>query len=521
MYTINKVPAIIRHVIPEPGASWKDIFPSKEAWNGTMIECSELLLRYYADQILLVRTQSDKGLRIFVSQQTGIWLDGEVGAGWGVLNSFAANAAGRQLQLDAQTSRPSFSQTDNAAVSQYKAATKESGRREIVRNIPLVVNELGISDVEFVAKLRTCEEDDLDRPGAYIGAQNGVIELDTGKLLVGEEALDKLITRSAPVLYLPDNEENIHKAWNSLPKSWEDETKKYLLAEIGHSLYGHVGRRAIVLIGPGGGGKTSILAAAKFALGPYLVGASADILMARKAEAAGHRPQFKPLLNARIAVLDEAQNLRIDRGVFKAITGDSAISHRSHHEEQRDDVFPATLFMPLNTPPRFGLDDDAIAERLRTIHIQSIPVDERQENWLEEQRQNASGWLALICRFAKEHPKQPTIPEASKTVLSEMRFDEMGEIGLWLENCCEEDEEGVITTQALWQTAASIVNQSEADELLEGFFTKRMLTSRFRSIHNLPPTIRLPQNKRGWRGYRLKIEEEKPFPFSYTDIENP
>ena len=449
---------------------------------GTELECSELLLRIHGDKLLLV--ESDNGtVRLLWMQETGVWQ--EVSPGMGQMGWYAVDAAVAQFQNALSRDPDEDSSRRASCFRRFTSQCSEKGRREIVRGVSVVLSALRNRDPDFVGRLTICRESDLDPPGRYIGAANGVIDLDTGALLTGREGAQCLVSRAAPTRYLPgeEGEAPAKKAWAALPAELDEETKIYLFAEIGFSLRGHPSRRLVVIVGPPRGGKTSILNLFRRVLGSYAVGVSQDVLQGAKGKS-GLAPELVPLMTARLGVMDEAESLQLSRGRLKAISGDSVISYRDLYQTQRDGVPTATLFMPLNQAPRFGMDDAAVLDRIRPLAFPAL--QEPQERWVDLQAENAEGWLRLVVDAAKSR-SVPDMPTSSKELRDTMRDDELGEVGVWLRDCLKEDSNGFVTTDQIWRGACEFVNVDPETAEMAGRFSKSRLTRAVRAQYSLPP----------------------------------
>ena len=482
-----------------PGA---EIDSKLTKWRGTNLECSDLLLRIHGDKLLLV--ESDSGsVRLLWMQETGVWR--EVTPGLGQTGRYAVDAACAQLQNALSRDPDGDSRRKAALVRQFCSRCNEKGRREIIRGVSVVLPALRDLDPDFVGRLIICHESALDPPGRYMGAANGVIDLDTGALLTGREAAKWLVSIAAPTRYLPDEEGAVlaREAWAALPAELDEETKSYLLLEIAYSLRGHPSRRVVVIVGPPRGGKTSIFTLLRRVLGPYAVGVSQDALQGRWGKG-GLAPELVPLMTARIGVMDEAESLQLAQGRLKAISGDSVISYRDLYQSQRDGVPTATLFMPLNQAPRFGMDDAAVFDRIRVLEFPAL--QEPQARWVALQAENAEGWLRLVVDSARNQTP-PEMPAASMNLRDAMRDGELSEVGIWVRDCLKEYPSGFVSTEQIWRAACEIAGVDPETANVAGGFSKSRLTRDVRDQFNLPPAKQQRINgksRRGFRGWALK-----------------
>ncbi|MCY4082032.1 MAG: hypothetical protein OXF54_17445 [Caldilineaceae bacterium] len=466
-------------------------------WRGTILECSELLLRVHGDKLLLV--ESDGGsVRLLWMQETGVWREDTPGLGQ--TGRYAVDAAIAQLRNALFLVPDGDGRRQAALARQFSSRCNEKSRREIIRGVSVVLPALRDLDPDFVGRFTICRESALDPPGRYIGAANGVIDLDTGALLTGQKAAKCLVTKAAPTRYLPDEEGAVlaNKAKAALPTELDEETKDYLVLEIAYSLRGHPSRRVVIIVGPPRGGKTSIFSLLRHVLGPYAMGVSQDALQGRGGKG-GLAPELVQLMTARIGVMDEAESLQLSRGRLKALSGDSVISYRDLYQSQRDGVPTATLFMPLNQAPRFGMDDAGVFDRIRVLEF---PVLQKpQERWVDLQAENAEGWLRLVVDSARNQTP-PEMPAASMNLRDAMRDEELSEVGIWLRDCLKEDPSGFVTTEQIWRAACNIVGVDSETARVAGGFSKSRLTRAVREQFRLPAAKQQRINGTSCRGFR-------------------
>ena len=115
--------------------------------------------------------------------------------------------------------------------------------------------------------LTRARRSDLDRPGApYVGAPNGVINLETRQVLTGAAAREKLVTRT---LLDPYDETAKHPAVDQLLSHLTPENREWLLGAAGWGLRGNPARRFYFLEGLGNDGKTTLFNALLETLGDY------------------------------------------------------------------------------------------------------------------------------------------------------------------------------------------------------------------------------------------------------------
>ena len=129
-----------------------------------------------------------------------------------------------------------------------------------------------------------------------------MIDLETGELLTGAGARRCLVSRCLPDPYDPDA---THEAVDKLLSHLGDSERDWLLSAFGHALRGQPNRRNYLLVGEGGGGKTTLMTAVGKALGDHAGFIAAGAISARK-YAGGPEPELEAFTNRRADVLFRA-----------------------------------------------------------------------------------------------------------------------------------------------------------------------------------------------------------------------
>ena len=471
---------------------------SAPTFEDTHLEVSECLLDSAQSELLLVNVADG---------ETGLLAVDDCGL-WQVAGVDVATAAACQEQRGRAFGRISDRGGEPKAFANAATRTRSwlrpANRKSIADDTALVY----LMNAHRWRDLRTCYQHDLDAPGEFLGVSNGVVNLRTGQLLSAAEGADKLITKAAPTPYNP--QANVAAAYAALP--WPTHLKDYLLREVAYSLLGRPTRRFVVLLGETGGGKTSIFSVLRECLGSGIaVAIHPDVVQAQKGNRSGLTPEVVPLVGSRLAVIDEAENLSVDSGRLKALSGDSMISYRNMYQTQQDGIVTATMFLPLNAPPVFGLGDEAVYERLRVVEVPQI--ENPTANWVEQQRPSHSAWLALLVGLCQEiiedGSKPPTMPADMQALKASMADEEIGEVGVWLRTCLQRSPGEVVSTREIWQAACLVAGADASDDKAKpGGFTKRKLSRAVRAMYKLPSPggVRDASGPggRGWDGWALR-----------------
>ena len=470
---------------------------STPTFEDTHLEVSECLLDSAQSDLLLVNV-ADGETGLLAVDDCGLWQVGGVDV---------ATAAACQEQRARAFARISDRGGEPKAFANAATRTRGWLRPAIRKSIADDAGLVHRMDAARWPDLRTCEQSDLDAPGEFLGVANGVINLRTGQLLDSAAGADKLITKSAPTAYNP--QANVAAAYAAIP--WPSHLKDYLLSEVAYSLLGRPTRRFVVLLGETGGGKTSIFSVLRECLGSGIaVAVHPDVVQAQKGNRSGLTPEVVPLVGSRLAVIDEAENLNVDSGRLKALSGDSMISYRNMYQTQTDGIVTATMFLPLNAPPVFGLGDEAVYERLRVVEVPQI--ENPTANWVEQQRPLHGAWLTLLVNLCQEIIENgglpPTMPADMQALKASMADEEIGEVGVWLRTCLQRSPGEVVSTREIWQAACLVAGaDADDDKAKPGGFTKRKLSRAVRATYKLPSPGGVRDSHgpggRGWDGWAL------------------
>ena len=295
-------------------------------------------------------------------------------------------------------------------------------------------------------ELTMCKESEIDANRRYLGAPNGVIDLDTGDLITGAAARGLLVSRTVPDPYDPTAQ---HSVIDALLAHLGDEEQKYLLSALGFALRGNPARRFYLLAGERNGGKTTVLAAAKACVGDVKAGGygmtiqPSVLLTDRMQHANGHQGGLFGVQDARIATVSEIPDGRgrFNVGLLKSLTGGDPDSVRDVGEKAGPSrPATATIFVAANPPDfdRLDLTDSALEDRARILPYPSLPAGQRNPSVLNTVQHNPKArqaMLAMLVRAAMAFAGNPFPPADIPSVVEaveDRRQASIGEVGQWL-----------------------------------------------------------------------------------------
>lgn len=376
-----------------------------------------------------------------------------------------------------------------------------------------------------------CKIDDLDADTRYMGAPNGVIDLDDGRLLGPLEGRKALLTKELPDEFDADAEHpDVERLTDRIPP----EVAEYLMRELAYSLRGYPERRIIFELdadavddgsgGGGGSGKTTRSNALQQALGPYASAIGEGALKpSRKGNNAS--PDMRTVMPpVRIGFAPEVESTSLDAARMKGLSGQDPVAWRDLYQSTRIGIPSATVWLQGNGLPLGGFNaagSPALQERIRVVSVPSIPAVERdpllRRKFGGEFEDGALRRRALVAKLVKlavgmrggEPPEQPgAVLDATARLLDA----DLGDEGRWLKGAVVKGGAGdVLYSSDLWK-AAVLYEGGDPAKAKDAFgMTKAKFTRNAREVLGLP---RLKQERsgqrkeKGWRGHRLSEEAD-------------
>lgn len=424
---------------PEPKAwSWfadDDIF---DQWEQTPDADMGRLMRAQAENLLVVRASDNDFFLLTCDNDSGVWVRHPA-----LVDTLLASTCKRWAKdaIDAQTPQ-------QVAVTRWQARGANRRQRD---------NTLGscgrvFLDWERQGKLPTgltnCHDGELNADRRYIGASNGVIDLDTGTLLAGEAARSKFITRRVPDDFdLQATHPDVDRIFAHL----HDDERKYLLDAFSYAVRHGPGKRHYILLGDTNGGKSTVLSMIVAALGSKTTGYgqtinSDSLLVPRFSNPHGHQAGLWGIQDTLVAVANElpaGKRDRLDTDLLKRWDGVADMSIRELGEKQGP-ARPAraTLFIAMNHGQidRVNIAEAAVRERIKILPYRKLPG--QLEHTFAERVRNAPdarrAIVAMIVRQMEGKPKvrgtvhpPPDIPGVADAV-EEQYIASIGNLGVWL-----------------------------------------------------------------------------------------
>ena len=419
---------------------------------------------------LLIGDDGHWGKVYALNVKNGVWQDTEglVMEWHNETAKFRALEAARMMQ-EGDMERGRAVRFQNYALTVQKAAAMDN----LLKGVMAAHREMEKREMEPAATIVPAMEIDADK--RYLGVANGIVDLDTGRLLGPEEGRHKLITRSTGVKYEPGAKD---PAIDALLAHLEDTEREYLLNAVGYALRGNPAGHWYLLAGPRRSGKTTFLRAVAAALGRASNGGYAfalsqgALLYDRYGVGNTHHEHLKYFPLARFAYEAEvpsAGRAGFNEGLLKRLTGGDNLMLREIHQKS-EETGPATasIFYALNQSDleRLDLKDDALEIRSKILPWPPFP----QETARDPDRVNAvtrpkaaRAMLALLVERAVTNRRPPEdIPSVTDAV-AERRAASLGRLGQWFQEWLRvtRQRNDYTLPGEIWEAAAADLGASE------------------------------------------------------------
>lgn len=206
---------------------------------------------------------------------------------------------------------------------------------------------------------------DFDAASSLLNLANGTLDLATFSLRPHSAA--DLLTGVAPISFDPNAESEL---WDFCLSRWtgNDAAKeRFLQKAAGLALAGNTEEEVFVaLVGRGGSGKSTFLAALMASFGSYARVAQFQTFL--KSGARTGRDDLADLAGARLVVASEAdKDARFDTALVKALTGGDRLRVRHLYARSFEYKPSFLLFLACNKLPAFDMTDSGMRRRLRIV----------------------------------------------------------------------------------------------------------------------------------------------------------
>lgn len=298
----------------------------------------------------------------------------------------------------------------------------------------------------------TCGEE-LDRNPWILGVENGVIELRLGKFRPGRP--EDRITKAASHEWV--DVDTPAPAWEKFLEvvfAGDKELVSYVRRLFGYGVTGLATEHILpVLYGEGRNGKSTLVEALRYVLGPLVQPIQSEMLLDQRSSrsSSGASPDIMTLKGLRIALASETdEGRRFSASKAKWFSSGDTLTGRNLYDKYETTFEPTHLLCLLtNHLPHAPGDDFAFWQRIHLVPFKMKFVDNpkadderpKDKDLSEKLKAEASGILAWLVRGCIEWQQQGlNPPKGVRAATEEYRFNE-DLLGEFLEACCYPVEE--------------------------------------------------------------------------------
>jgi putative DNA primase/helicase len=280
--------------------------------------------------------------------------------------------------------------------------------------------------------------DQFDRNPMLLNVQNGMIDLNNGKLLPHDP--DRLITKITHVDYLPDAPCPLWLSFLDRIMAGNSQMISFLQRAIGYSLTGDISEQCLFMsYGTGANGKSVFNDTILTMLGDFGQAAEFSTFLSHTQD--GIRNDIARLVGSRfVSSLEAGEGRKLSEVIVKSLTGGDAVTARFLHKELFTFRPQFKLWLATNHKPNISGTDYAIWRRIRLIPFMvTIPGPERDLHLVEKLRNELSGILSWSVRGCLEWQRQGLgTPDEVLQATEEYRTD-MDSLAAFLRDCCKVD----------------------------------------------------------------------------------
>lgn len=269
------------------------------------------------------------------------------------------------------------------------------------------------------------DHEKLDADGWLLGAENGVIDLRTGRPRPADPS--DLLTLRCPVEW---DEDATAPRWSRALEEWfpDPDVRAYVKRVAGASLVGAQRDHAFIIhYGLGGNGKGTFTRALQTVLGPYAVEVHLSLLVETKYKE--HDTVKADLFRKRLAVAVETERrIRLAEASVKNLTGGDRIRARRMREDPWSFDPTHSLWLQTNHLPEISGRDEGIWRRIRVVKWENTFRGQEAEKDLDEtlaaEAPGVLRWLVEGCLEWQEHG----LDEPEKVVRDTLAYREKEDI---------------------------------------------------------------------------------------------
>ena len=317
----------------------------------------------------------------------------------------------------------------------------EKERKEKLQNVKRAFQSSGKE-----ALLKECQHldtvpavnNDFDNNDFMLNVENGIIDLETGKLLDHDKEL--MMSKFVPIeMHISNIPSNWLKFLDEIFQG-DKEMIKFIQKAVGYTLTGSIREQGIfICYGDGSNGKSVFLDIVGRLLGDYSATASVDTIIEKKFGSGG-TSELARLKSARfVTTAENNEGSKLNEGLIKQITGGEKITARFLYGTEFEFYPNFKLWLATNHKPIIRGTDTGIWRRIMAIPFKyKVPEAKRDKSLvfkLEKELPKIMSWAVEGCLlWQKEGLGIPdVIAKATKDYKNEMDI-----ISTFVSENCEE-----------------------------------------------------------------------------------
>jgi putative DNA primase/helicase len=391
-----------------------------------------------------------------------------------------------------------------------KTRTVFTRANKMCREIARSTNKPGISKTIASAKTRAAvvalagEDprlvatiDQWDTDPWLLNTPGGVVDLHTGKMR--EHRVTDYMTMIASAS--PEGDCPRWKAFMHQITNGDEELQRYLQRISGYALTGDTREQELFFnYGTGNNGKSVFVLVVSSILNDYHTSASIETFTVSKYER--HPTELAKLRGKRLVTAAETEEgRRWSEARIKELTGGDQIDARYMRQDFFSYYPQFKLMFSGNHVPTLRVVNKAITRRFNRIPFTwTIPTDQINKNLAAELKQEAPGILNWMIEGCLEWQRMDDLcPPKAVTDATDSYLESQDVIGEWLEECCERDAHG-------WVSSTDLFNSWKpwAEARQEWVGSVKSLSSSLED-RGLRYCRNKEQTRHGFAGWRLKV----------------
>ena len=355
-----------------------------------------------------------------------------------IYDSFTQSSEGSVISIDAlegEAKKQAQDAWDNYNIA--KAASSFSRRLEKRTDI-----DNSIYLAKGYSNIRITNED-LNTHKTLLNCPNGVVDLETGKLMQHDSSL--LMTQCTNAYYIPNyHNELLERTLHQIIP--DEETFDQFFLFLAYGLTGLTDEeKAAFIRGRGGNGKGTVTKLLMKALGNYAVTLPADILLMSSYLRDGNAPtpELAKLEFIRLAICDEIPpGRKMDIAKFKWLTGSDFLTVRELHRDPRmiDPMFK--LILSGNHLPEIDDANDVAIKRRLIVYPFTQDFTQTGDPKLKNELMNQdpiNGLMTLLVSYCTRYFKEGLGVSAAMQQARDEYLEDNDSIGQFIAENCEFD----------------------------------------------------------------------------------